>query len=197
VYTVYTLKASRSEAPSFTAKEAARLGVGAAALARYAKKGDLERLSRGIYRSPSAPTIDNFRWEDLFAATRSVKGGVVCLISALAIYDLTEAIPRQHWIAVDHSTRHRANNSVRVVRMRNIKLGRTEIDLGGFTLPIFDRERTIVDAFRALDRETAIKALEFALATKKLDERINMEKLWRYAKELRVQIEPYVLAVTT
>mgnify|MGYP001597393899 CR=1 FL=1 len=184
------------EAPSFTAKEAARVGIGAAALARYAKSGDLERLSRGVYRSPTARTIDNFRWEDLFAATRSVKGGVVCLISALAIYNLTEAIPRQHWIAVDHSTRHRANNSVRVVRMRNIKLGRTEIDLGGFKLPIFDRERTIVDAFRTLDRETAIKALKFALAAKKREKRIDMEKLWRYAKKLRVQIEPYVLAVT-
>ncbi len=122
---------------------------------------------------------------------------MVCLTSALAIYDLTKAIPRQHWIAVDHSTRHRANTSVRVVRMRNIKLGRTEIDLGGFKLPIFDRERTIVDAFRTLDRETAIKALKFALGAKKREERIDLKKLWKYAKELRVQIEPYVLAVTT
>lgn len=185
------------EAPSFTAKEAARVGIGPAALGRYVKTGDLERLSRGVYRSTNAPTIDNFRWEDLFAATRSVKGGVVCLTSALAIYDLTEAIPRQHWIAVDHSTRHRANTSVRVVRMRNIKLGRTEIDLGGFKLPIFDRERTIVDAFRALDRETAIKALKMALQIKKREDRLNFEKLRRYSKALRVPIEPYILAVTT
>ena len=185
------------QTPSFTAKEAARVGIGGAALARYAKIGELERLSRGVYRSPNAPTIGNFRWEDLFTATRSVKGGVVCLISALAIYDLTDAIPRQHWIAVHHSTRHRANHSVRVVRMRNMKLGRTEVDLGGFKLPIFDRERTIVDAFRTLDRETAIKALKVALATKKREERVDMEKLWMYAKKLRFPIEPYVLAGAT
>ena len=185
------------KAPSFTAQEAAHLGVPSASLAHYAKRGDLERIARGVYRSSGAPTIDNFRWEDLFAATRSVKDGVICLVSALAVYDLTEEIPRQHWIAVDHSTRHRAPQSVKVIRMRNLKLGRTEIAMNGIKLPIFDRERTIVDAFRSLGLETAIKALRAALAIKKREERINLEKLRLYAKVLRVPIEPYVLAVTT
>jgi predicted transcriptional regulator of viral defense system len=68
----------------------------------------------------------------------------------LAVYGLTEEIPRLHWIAVDHSTRHRADSSVKVVRMQNLMLGQTTIELGNVQLPIFDRERTIVDAFRAL-----------------------------------------------
>jgi hypothetical protein len=34
-------------------------------------------------------------------------------------------------------------------------------------LPIFDRERTIVDAFRYLGRETALKALKKALTRRR------------------------------
>ncbi len=183
--------------PSFTASEAALLGVHPSSLAHYAKRGDLERIARGVYRSPTAPTIEDFRWEDLFIAIQSVKDGVICLISALSIYGLTEEMARSHWIAVAHSTRHRADSSVKVVRMRDIKLGRTEITIGGMRLPIFDRERTIIDAFRSLSRETAIKALKFALATKKREEFIDLEKLRKYAKKLRFPIEPYILTATT
>lgn len=183
--------------PSFTSREAARLGVHPSTLAHYVKRGELERLARGVYRSTSAPSIEDFRWEDLATAARSVKDGVICLTSALALYGLTEEIPRQHWIAIRNTTRHRTGPSIRVVRMRNLDLGRTEIDMNGLHLPIFDRERTILDAFRYLGRETAIKALRSALTAKKREERIDTEKVRKYAKRLRVQIEPYLLAVTT
>lgn len=48
-----------------------------------------------------------------------------------------------------------------------MKLGRKEIELDGIMVPIFDRERTVVDAFRLLSRETAIKALKMALSLPK------------------------------
>jgi hypothetical protein len=70
------------------------------------------------------------------------------------------------------------------------------MELSGVILPIFDRERTVVDAFRYLGRETAIKALK-AAAQKRGREKIDFEKLRKYARELRVDIEPYILAVTT
>jgi predicted transcriptional regulator of viral defense system len=183
--------------PTFTAKEAARIGVPAAALAHYAKRGDIERIARGVYRAPNAPTTTDFRWEDLFNAVRSVRDGVVCLISALAIYDITEVLPKQHWIAVRNTTRHRAGSQINVVRMRNMTLGRTEITIGGMKLPIFDRERTIVDAFRLLDRETAVKALKAGLEAPKKADRIDTKKLMDYAKALRVpEMYDTLMAVT-
>lgn len=60
--------------------------------------------------------------------------------------------------------------------------------------PIFVQERTIVDAFRYLSLGTAIKALKTAI-TKKGKDKINYEKLINYSKVLRVNIEPYLLAV--
>jgi len=80
--------------------------------------------------------------------------------------------------------------------MRNLSLGKTKIEVGGLSLPIFDRERTIVDSFRYLSIEIALKALKVAL-TKRGPEKINLEKIRNYAKVLRVDIQPYILAVTT
>lgn len=183
--------------PSFTSREAAELGLPAANLAYYVKRGDVERVARGVYRAPRAPTTSDFRWEDLVTALQSVKDGVVCLISALALYDITEEIPRQHWIAIKQSTRHRCGPDVRVVRMSDMELGRTTLDVGGVSIPIFDRERTIVDSFRRLGPEIAIKALRAALATKERGKKLDLRKLDRYSALLRIDITPYVLAMTT
>lgn len=180
--------------PSFTSIEAKKLGVSAASLAYYVKTGELERVARGVYKGIHAPSIDSFQWEDLIIAVQQTKNGVVCLISALALYELTDEIPRQHWIAIPNYTRHRAPKSIRVVRMRNMNLGKTTIKIDNISIPIFDRERTIVDAFRYLSKEIAIKALKEALKSKK--EKINIETIVRYSKELRVNISTYLTAMT-
>lgn len=181
---------------SFTAKEARACGVQPALLSYYVKAGILERVKYGVYRHVDAPEPSDMRWADLVQSVLSVPGGVVCLISALALYDLTEEIPRQHWIAVRHGTTAKARFPIKIVRYRNADLGRTEIDLDGIRIPIYDRERTIIDAFRKLSRETAIKALKAGLSGRK-KEKIDLLKLQKYAKKLRVPIAPYLMTVTT
>lgn len=182
-------------ASSFTSEEARIFGVSSANLAYYVKKGDIQRLGHGVYRGAKAPIVEDFRWEDLGEAIQRVRGGVICLTSALAVHGLTDEIPRQHWIAIRNDTVHRGRRDLKIVRMRNLTLGKTMLNLGGLKLPIFDRERTIVDAFRYLGKESAIKALRQALSLRR-SERIDQEKLRSYAKELRVDIDPYLMAVT-
>lgn len=185
------------EQPSFTAEEAKIMGMSPALLGYYIKKGELRRLSRGIYQSTKYKHSDeNFRWEDLIEAVNSIPGGVVCLISALALYDITEQITRQYWIAVPHSTSIKRSGLFRIVRFRNMELGKTTIDQGGVQIPIFDRERTIIDSFRLLSREIAIKALKMALA-KRGKEKLDLNKLQQYAKKLKYNILPYLLTATT
>jgi predicted transcriptional regulator of viral defense system len=182
--------------PSFTSKEARLYGVSASTLAYYVKQNELTRIGHGIYRSVNAPTLNDFRWDDLIEAMQRVKEGVICLTSALSLYDLTEEMPSQHWIAIRNDTLHRsATPTMKIVRMRNLTLGKTKIKIENITLSVFDRERTIVDAFRYLGRETALKALKIAL-TKKGNEKINIEKIRQYAKKLRVNIEPFLIAMT-
>jgi predicted transcriptional regulator of viral defense system len=182
-------------ASSFTSEEARLRGVSSSTLAYYVKQNELTRIGHGVYRGANAPVADDFRWEDLIEAMQRVKEGVICLISALSLYHLTEEMPSQHWIAIRNETVHRAMPTTKVVRMRNLTLGKTTIKIGNVTLPIFDRERTIVDAFRYLGRETALKALKIAL-TKKGAEKVDIEKIRQYAKKLRIKIEPFLIAMT-
>ncbi|KAF3361783.1 hypothetical protein PHSC3_001673 [Chlamydiales bacterium STE3] len=88
--------------PSFTADEVKPFGISSAHLGYYIRKGLIRRLGRGIYQGADyQESPENFRWEDLIETVNSVPNGVICLISALAIYDLTEEIPREHWIEED------------------------------------------------------------------------------------------------
>lgn len=184
------------EKPYFNSKEARDIGVHPAVLSYYVNTGLLKRIRRGVYQRADYENPSAFRWEDLVEAAYSVRGGVVCLISALAIYDLTEEIPRQHWVAIRHGTSVQISPGLKVVRYRDMQLGRTEVELEGTKIPIFDRERTIVDAFRLLSRETAIKALKAAVV-KGGKNRIDLVKLQEYAKRLRFNISPYLMSITT
>ncbi len=182
--------------PSFTAKEAKTLGVSAAILSYYVKVGQLKRIRHGVYQAINYQNPEAFRWIDLIEAVHSINEGVICLISALAVYDLTEEIPRQHWIGIRHGTSVRCSSQVKIVRFRNLNLGKIEIELEGSRVLIFDRERTIIDTFRLLSRETAIKALKSALAQGGKN-RLNLIKLEAYAKKLQFDISPYLLSITT
>lgn len=179
--------------PYFTAREARELGVSPSALNHYVKTGHIKRVSRGVYHGSEYKNSSAFRFEDLVEAVYSVKGGVVCLISALAVYELTEVVPRQHWIAIRHDTSVKARRGIKILRYRDVTLGKAEIVLEGVKIPIFDRERTIIDSFRLLSRETAIKALKAAIGGKN---RIDLVKLQEYAKKLRFNIAPYLMSVT-
>ena len=185
-----------SKKPFFYAREARKKGIHPSLLSYYAKKGLIERLDRGIYRGKESTLDVDFQWEDLILSAKSIPKGIICLTSALAIYDLTEEIPRFHWIAISNASRAPRRKGVKIVRMRNFKLGRTKMKFGKETISIFNKERTIVDAFRFLGRETAIKALKESLKIKGKD-KINLRKIHLYSKKLRCNIDSYILTATT
>lgn len=180
--------------PLFNIKEAKALGISPALLNHYIKAGKVKRITRGVYQGTAAPSHIG-RWGDLVEAAYSTSG-IICLISALAIYGLTEEIPRQHWIGIRHGTSVKSTRQIKIIRFRNMDLGKSEIELDGAKVPIFDRERTLIDAFRLLSRETAIKALKTAIGARGKN-RLDLKKLETYARKLRFDISPYLLSVTT
>lgn len=185
-----------AEKAIFTAEEARKAGVSSRMLSHFCKKGLIERISRGVYKGAAVEVDIDFRWEDLALVAMSIPNGVVCLISALCYYSLTDQIMREFWIAVPHASRSPKRPKTRIVRMRNIELGQTEITIGANHLKIFDRERTIVDAFRYLSHEIALKALQEYLKQRE-PSKPNLDKLLKYAKALRVNLYPYIMALTT
>ena len=176
--------------PLFTAAEAKRAGISYRQLAQDDERGVIERVAGGLYRNLVVPPDDMH--DELALAALTIPEGIICMISALDLYELTDEIPREHWIAIPHSRRARKHPNLRSVRMRNTTLGKTTTKLGRYTVPIFDRERCIVDAFRYLSPEIAIKALQMYLRSGP-----DLRTLQHYAKRLRVNLQPYILALTT
>lgn len=181
--------------PVFSSAEGKEAGIPARMLAYFCSKGQIERVGRGIYRVKDSDFDRDFEWGDLVLTALSIPNGVICLISALCYYGLTDEIMREFWIAVPHSTTAPSRENAHIVRMRNTSLGKTIIKIGDQKLKIFDRERTVVDAFRYLDKEVALKALQAYLKISK-NTKPDIDKLLKYAKKLRVDLIPYVLAFT-
>ena len=61
---------------------------------------------------------------------------------------------------------------------------------------IFDLERTIIDAFRYLSKEIAIKALKAGVSGQS-SRKLDIKKLQQYAKKFDINLDPYILTVTT
>lgn len=187
----YTL----SKKAVFSSAEGRESGIPPRILAYFCSKGEIERVGRGMYKIKHIDFDSDFEWEDLAITALSIPSGVICLISALCYYGLTDEIMREFWIAVPHSTTSPARENAHIVRMRNISFGQTTIKIGNQKLKIFDRERTIIDAFRYLDKEIALKAMQAYLKTNK-DAKPDIDKLLKYAKKFRVDLTPYISAFT-
>ncbi len=187
--------ASLLKQPFITTQAAKDKGIPKYVLAYLVKKGVLERIERGFYRPIQYEFLVDFEWENLAFRAASIRDGVICLISALCYYDLTDQIMREAWIAIPHESRAPKRPLTRIVRMRNTTLGRLDMMMGEFKISIFDRERCIVDAFRYLSKEIALKALQKYLKSK--DYKPQLRKLAEYAKLLRVDLTPYIFSYTT
>lgn len=176
---------------SFTTKEARKLGVSPRMLVYFYREGHLERIGRGVYRSSSYEGGKEWQWQDLAWVASSIPESVICLISALCYYEMTDQFSRENWIAIPSTNRPPPRKNTRIVRMRNMKTGIKKINLCGYNVRIFDRERTVIDSFRFLEKETAIKALKHYLRATE-EHQPDIRKLTRYARKLRVKIEPYI-----
>jgi len=182
--------------PLFRASNARKVGIHPSRLSYYVKIKLIERIGRGVYRGIKSEVNTDFQWEDLVLMAKSVPNGVICLVSALAVYDLTNEIPRMNWIAIPHATTAPKRENTRFVRMRDMSTGKMQYKLGKEIISIFDQERTIVDAFRYLSKEIAIKALKEAVKAKR-EGKFDLKKLQKYAKQFKIDLDPYILMVTT
>src|SRR5215470_7439183 len=77
--------------------ELVKAGVTAATVSRMKEKGLIVQLGRGLYQLPDASLDVN---HSLAEAAKLVSKGVICLTSALAFHELTDAIPSRVWMAI-------------------------------------------------------------------------------------------------
>lgn len=169
---------------TFTPKEAADLGISARMLNHFLKKGEIHKVGRGLYSFIEFST-DEAEWKyyDLAIAAKSYKGAVICLVSALNYWNLTEEFERSFWLAFPNNRPAIKNESIKMYRPRNLIIGIIKIKLSGIDVKITDPERSIIDAFKYLDEESAITSLRLYLNQE--ENKIQMAKLIDYAIKLR------------
>jgi predicted transcriptional regulator of viral defense system len=177
-----------------------------ATLQRLLERGDVIRLGRGIYQLPGAPIDTN---HSLAEVTKRIPKGVVCLTSALAFHELTDAVPSRVWVAIGPKDwRPRIDYPpVQIVRF-----GKKELDHGieehvveGTKVRIYSAAKTVVDMFRYRQSagvryrhspglNLAIEGLREALRKRKA----TPGEISRYAINAGIWkvMEPYVEAMT-
>jgi predicted transcriptional regulator of viral defense system len=181
-------------------------GVTAATISRMVAKGLILRLGRGLYQLPDAPLDAN---HSLAEAAKRVPNGVVCLVSALAFHQLTDAIPRSVWMAIGPKDRRPAvaYPPLQFVRFRDKMLddGIDNYPIGGVRVRIYNVPKTIVDLFRYRQAagkryktspglNLALEGLREALRTRKA----TPAQIAKYATDAGVWkvVEPYLQAMT-
>jgi|SRR3989338_381662 len=187
------LKAYLKKHEVITTKEAGRLGIGRNTLSLFVKSGKLKRLERGVYATSVDILFDPLG--SFVPAVIKVPEGVVCLISALKLYELTDEMAEEKWIAIPHAKKVKPFSNVRFIRLRglNYKLGMTVKKYKNYEIRIYNREKTIIDCFKYLPRELALKALREYLKQK--DQ--NIDKLISYGRKLKSDISDTITTLVT
>ena len=149
---------------SFTAQEARTKGLSWPALYELRDDGRLLELSRGVYRKADAPPIAEI---DLRAVYLRSPHGMICLVSALQHWQLTDDMPAAVDLAIPRPMHRpkidRPKTRVYVFDTDTFQAGREYVDLGaGEPIAISSVERTIVDCLRLrhdLGSDLAYRAL--------------------------------------
>jgi predicted transcriptional regulator of viral defense system len=177
-----------------TAADAVQLGVPRTYLSRLARRGQLEKIGRGLYTSPAFSLSEH---ASLVEASYKVPKGVICLFSALRFHNFTTQSPREVWMAIGHKAWSPKISSppVRFVRMSSqaLQFGASEHHVSGRVIRVFTPAKTVADCFKfryKIGLDVAIEALKESHRLKKA----SIDELWAAAKVCRVSkvIRPYL-----
>ena len=160
------------------------LGVPYYKLRQLEAVGVVERVGSGLYRLAAAEPTE--RYSIAFVCAR-VPNAIVCLLSALQVYEIGTQLPHQVWIAIPNKAKPPVltDVGVRLVRFSGAarRYGVVETTFEGVPARITSPARTVVDCFRferLIGREAALEALREAL----WDRRVTTAGLMRTIEEL-------------
>ena len=177
--------------------QALRAGIHPGTLYAMRDSGALEAISRGVYRLANSPPLGN---PNLVTVATRVPGGVICLISALAFYELTTQIPHEVHVALPRGAEEPRLDHPPIKTYRFTGEAFTEgvegHELDGVSVRIYSPEKTLADCFKFRNQvglDTVMEAVRFYRERRS----IKVDDLMRYAGICRVKkiIRPYLEAI--
>ena len=175
-------------------RDLAPLGIPRVSLTRAVRRGQLERVGRGIYGVPGREISAH---GSLAEVARRVPKGVVCLLSALRFHGLTTQAPFEVWLAIGNKAIAPKLDypPLHIVRFSGVALteGVEEHIVDGVTIRVTSIAKTVADCFKYRNKIGLDVALE-SLRDAWKDKRLTSENIWRYAKICRVAnvMRPYL-----
>lgn len=177
-------------------KELKAAGVQSRDINRLIQDAVIEKVKPGLYRLSRLPEIGGVPI-GFIDVCQAMPGGVICLLSALAYYDLITFNPSQIFVAIPH-----AHKLVKIeyppirkffFRDRFYQCGIDTIDTHYGKIKIYDPEKSICDLFRyrkKLGEDLALEALKNHLRKGNT----NINKLMDYAVRCQVKtiLTPYI-----
>jgi len=179
--------------------EALEEGIASKTFYAMRDQGILVRISRGLYRLEDAPLPSN---PDIFTVAMRLPKAVVCLISALAHYNLTEQVPQFVYFALPQGSRRPQINypPVNIIwpSKKIYQAGIQEVIIDNTSVKIYDPEKTITDCFKYRNKiglDVAIDAVQRYF--EQPPSKQNLNALMKYTKLNRVEkiITPYIQAL--
>ncbi len=154
---------------------------------RMLEDGLIEKVKRGYYH-----WIEDYGKSEVVIISSLFPDAVLCMETALFYYRYSDRNPAEWNITIDKNTsRQRTKIDYPFVRAYRIEpallsIGETKGEIDFTEVRIYDRDRTICDVLRnmnKMDKEVFNKAIQNYVK----DPQKNIPNLMQYAKELRVQ----------
>src|SRR5690606_16918165 len=147
----------------FRASDLDAVGVPRTYLSRWEKRGLIERVSRGLYRLVE---VEPTELGSVAEVARRAPKGVICLLTALQIHDLTSELPHAVWLMIP-TKGHRpkidfVQTEVVYASGRALTFGVEERTIEGVQVKLTNPPKTVADCFRYrnhIGMETAYTAL--------------------------------------
>ena len=154
---------------------------------RMLNEGLIEKIKRGYYH-----WIESYGKAEIVIINRLFPDGVLCMDTALFYYKYSDRTPDEWHITIDKNTsRQRTQVEYPMIKAYRVEseplpLGETEGEIDSQKVRIYDRDRTICDVLRnmnKMDKEIFNKVIQGYVK----DPKKNIPNLMQYAKALRVQ----------
>ena len=154
---------------------------------RMLNEGLIEKIKRGYYH-----WIESYGKDEIVIINRLFPDGVLCIDTALFYYKYSDRTPAEWHITIDKNTsRQRTQVEYPLIKAYRVEsellpLGETNEEIDSQKVRIYDRDRTICDVLRnmnKMDKEIFSKAIQGYVK----DPKKNIPNLMQYAKALRVQ----------
>jgi predicted transcriptional regulator of viral defense system len=169
-------------------------GIPKATVLRLADAGKVERIGRGLYALPGREVGES---EALVQVAKRMPDGVICLLTALRLHNLTDQNPSRVWVAIDRKARQPQLDwpPLEVVwwSAKFLAFGMATKTIDGVPIKVTTPAKTVADCVKYRNKigiDVAVQAIrDYRRSRRSVDDLFAAARVCRVEKTLRMYLE--------